>query len=197
MTFSERRREALAQDSAPAAGHDPISLVIRRRIRPGREARYEALVSDVGRVLAQMPGFLGSGVVRPAPGQRDYTLIARFASASAAGTWENSAERAEWLRQLEEVVEEQVSFEKQPGMELWFSAPEAPPAPQPPRWKTAVLILCVLFPVSQALNFLLGPHLAAWPQLLRALLTTILVVILMTYVFMPWATRLAGPWLRR
>ncbi|RTR29370.1 antibiotic biosynthesis monooxygenase [Deinococcus radiophilus] len=187
----------MSEPAAPLMYSDPISLVIRRRVRPGQEEAYEGLVSEVGRQMASLPGYLGSGVVRPAPGERDYTLIARFSSAAAARAWEESPRRAEWLRRLDDVVEEQVSFEKQPGLELWFTAPPAQPVPQPPRWKTALLILAVLFPVAQAMGWLLAPHFLTWPPLLKALLQSAVVVTLMTYLLMPLATRLAGNWLKQ
>ncbi|MFC6750143.1 antibiotic biosynthesis monooxygenase [Deinococcus aquaticus] len=49
---------------------DPVSLVVRRRIRPGREAEYEALLTEANALLARIPGHRGTGVVRPRPASR-------------------------------------------------------------------------------------------------------------------------------
>ena len=61
---------------------DPVTLVVRRRVRPGQEPAFETLVSGVSSTLAGWPGHLGTGVVRPVPGQREYTLVVRFADAA-------------------------------------------------------------------------------------------------------------------
>ena len=55
----------------PNLENDPVSLVIRRRIRPGKEAEYEALLSEAIAMLARMPGHRGTGIVRPAAGDAD------------------------------------------------------------------------------------------------------------------------------
>lgn len=174
---------------------DPVSLVIRRRIRPGKEAEYEALLAEGIAMLARMPGHRGTGIVRPAAGDREYTLMARFDDVDSAAAWEQSPERLSWLRRMDAVVDEHVSFERQPGLDFWFTPPAAPTLRQPPRWKMALLTLGVLYPVSLGLNWLLGPHLGHWPLPPRVLVQSLLVVVLMTYLFMPLATRAAAGWL--
>lgn len=180
-----------------SADPDPVSLVIRRRVRPGKEARFEELVGELTALLAQAPGHRGTGVMRPGSAGHHYTLLARFDSAANAQAWEESPQRAAWLVELEGVVEEQLPLEKQPGLEFWFTPPEAPILRQPPRWKMAVVTFLVLFPVAQLVAFLLHPHFGSWPPLLRAALQSAAVVTVMTYIFMPLGTRLAAPWLRR
>ncbi|MDO4246138.1 MAG: antibiotic biosynthesis monooxygenase [Deinococcus sp.] len=174
---------------------DPVSLVIRRRIRPGKEAEYEVLLAEGIAMLARMPGHRGTGIVRPATGDREYTLMARFDDVDSAAAWEQSPERLAWLRRMDAVVDEHVSFERQPGLDFWFTPPAAPTLRQPPRWKMALLTLGVLYPVSLGLNWLLGPHLGHWPLPPRVLVQSLLVVVLMTYLFMPLATRAAAGWL--
>ena len=83
---------------------DPVSLVIRRRIRPGQEARFEELVTELSTLLAQSPGHRGTGVMRPGGPGHHYTLLARFDSAAHAQAWEDSPQRAQWLRQLDEYM---------------------------------------------------------------------------------------------
>lgn len=176
---------------------DPVSLVIRRRIRPGKEAEYEALLAEGIAMLARMPGHRGTGIVRPAAGDREYTLMARFDDVDSAAAWEQSPERLSWLRRMDAVVDEHVSFERQPGLDFWFTPPAAPTLRQPPRWKMALLTLGVLYPVSLGLNWLLGPHLGHWVLPMRVLVQSLLVVVLMTYLFMPLATRAAARWLSK
>lgn len=174
---------------------DPVSLVIRRRIRPGKEAEYEALLSEAIGMLVHQPGHRGTGIIRPGAGDKDYTLMARFDNVDSAAAWEGSPQRLAWLEKIGRVVDEDLSFERQPGLDFWFTPPAAPTLRQPPRWKMALLTLGVLYPVSLSLNWLLGPHIGHWALPPRVLVQSALVVMLMTYLFMPLATRTAAGWL--
>ena len=180
---------------------DPVSLVVRRRIRPGREGEYEALLTEANALLARIPGHRGTGVVRPPPGEQEYSLLARFDSLNAAADWELSPERADWLARIAPLVDEHVSFEKQPGLDFWFTPPAAPRLRQPPRWKMALLTLAALYPVSVSTSWLFGEALKPWlghyPMPVRALPQMVVVVLSMTYLVMPAVTRWATPWLRR
>lgn len=49
---------------------DPVSLVVRRRIRPGQEAAYETLLAEANALLARLPGHRGTGVIRPCRASR-------------------------------------------------------------------------------------------------------------------------------
>lgn len=176
---------------------DPVNLIVRRRIRPGREADYEALLAQATALLAPIPGHRGTGVIRPAPGEREYTLLARFDSLTSAAAWELSPGRAAWLAQVEPLVDGEVSFEKQPGLDFWFTPPASPTLRQPPRWKMTLLTLAALYPVSLGAALLLAPAVGHWPLLLRSLAQMGVVVPVMTYLVMPLATRWAAGWLRR
>ena len=175
---------------------DPVTLVVRRRIRPAQEAAFESLVSGVSETLLRWPGHLGTGVVRPAPGQHEYTMVVRFADVANAASWEDSPERAEWLRRIAPLVDGESTLEQQPGLEFWFTPPGSPVLAQPRRWKMLVVTLLALYPTSLLLTVLIGPALAHLPLALRALLQAVLVVSLMTYLIMPVATRGFRRWLR-
>ena len=179
-------------DSPPT---DPVTLVVRRRLRPGQEAAYEERLTELGSLLARVPGFRGTGILRPGDASREYTVVARFDSLTSAAAWELSPERTAWLDTITDLVDESLSFERQPGLDFWFTPPAAPTLRQPPRWKMAVLTLLVLYPVSVGITLLLGPLTAGWPLGVWALAQMLLVVPSMTYLFMPVATRAAGKWL--
>ena len=176
---------------------DPTNLIIRRRIRPGREQEYEQRVQELLEVVRRHPGHRGTGVLRPAAGHREYTLVSRFDTFSAAAEWELSPDRAAWLLEIEPLVDEQVSFEKQPGLEFWFTPPATERLRQPARWKMLILTLVALYPISVSIALLLAPLTPGWPFLLRSLLQMFFVVSLMTYFVMPLVTRLATDWLKR
>ncbi|AWN24464.1 antibiotic biosynthesis monooxygenase [Deinococcus irradiatisoli] len=173
-----------------------MTVVVRRRPLPGREAEFEASLRDLVARLESAPGHRGTGIVRPAAGQREYTLVARFDSAEQAAEWEASGVRAEWLDLVEPFSDGQPLIERQPGLEFWFTPPGSPALRQPPRWKMAVLTVLALYPVSLTFGLLLTPHLLTWPLALRTLLSAVLVVSVMTYLVMPFITRVFAGWLR-
>lgn len=174
---------------------DPVTLVVRRRIRPGGEAEYEQRLAELGELLGRVPGYRGTGILRPAGGGRDYTVVARFETLASAANWERSSERTAWLGTIASLVDDQLSFERQPGLDFWFTPPAAPTLSQPSRWKMTLLTLLVLYPVSVGVTLLLAPLVGPWPLGLRALAQMVLVVPSMTYLFMPLATRSAARWL--
>ena len=72
-----------------------------------------------------------------------------------------------------------------------------PPGPSaPPRWKQASVIWIAFFPTSLTLSYLLSPFSADWPVVVRVLVTTLLATPWMTYVLLPFVTRLFGRWLK-
>jgi antibiotic biosynthesis monooxygenase (ABM) superfamily enzyme len=61
-----------------------------------------------------------------------------------------------------------------------------------------VIIFMGFFPLSLAVNYLVGhTALAEWPLVLRVLATIVVMTPLMTYVVLPWLTRRMSWWLHR
>ncbi len=193
LPSSSQHQEPHAPDMQPG---DPVTLVVRRRVRPGQESAFETLVSGVTHTLAHWPGHLGTGVVRPVPGQREYTLVVRFADAANAASWEASPQRADWIAQVSPLLDGEAELEQQPGLEFWFTPPGSPSLAQPRRWKMMTVTLLALYPTSLLIGLLVGPSLAHLPLAVRAFLQALLVVSAMTYLVMPQATRAFRVWLR-
>jgi antibiotic biosynthesis monooxygenase (ABM) superfamily enzyme len=146
------------------------------------------------------PGFLGAGWMRS--GEQDWHMLYRFDTREHLEAWEGSSERTRWLRSAAELVEHRRT-EYRTGIEGWFDEPSStavhvPPTPEPaapPRWKQAIVIWFAFFPTSLALTYLLLPVGQAWPTPVRVLVSTLLATPWMTYVFLPFVTRLFRRWL--
>ena len=65
----------------------------------------------------------------------------------------------------------------------------------PPRRKMALVTLVAIYPLVLLSGYALEPALGWMPGPARALVTVALLVVLMTWVVMPWLTRRAYPWL--
>ncbi|MGO4597979.1 antibiotic biosynthesis monooxygenase [Terrabacter sp. 2RAF25] len=179
----------------------PLTVAITRRVAPEDELLMQAWVHAGTSMAERFEGFLGAGWVRS--GVEDWHMLYRFASRAHLDAWERSPERIRWLRSAADLVEHRRT-EYRTGIEGWFDEPasrsvEEPGAPgpaAPPRWKQASVIWLAFFPTSLALTFLLMPFSADWSPVVRVLVTTLVATPWMTYVFLPFVTRLFARWLR-
>ncbi|TQM62608.1 antibiotic biosynthesis monooxygenase [Humibacillus xanthopallidus] len=189
---------------APADTDGPLTVSITRRVRPQDELLMQAWVHAGTSMAERFDGFLGAGWVRS--GEQDWHMLYRFDSRAHLDAWERSTERMRWLRSAADLVEHRRT-EYRTGIEGWFDEPETRSIPDvtesptaaavpPPRWKQATVIWLAFFPTSLALTVLLAPVSAGWPVVLRVLVSTLVATPWMTYVFLPFVTRLCGRWLR-
>jgi antibiotic biosynthesis monooxygenase (ABM) superfamily enzyme len=181
---------------APNALDEPVTVVSARRIRPGREADYEAWLVAIEDVARQFPGFMGRRVIRPADhAHPEYVVVFKFDNYSHLKAWTESDTRREWLERVRPMVLDELREQVLTGLERWFTLSDRPGLAPPPRYKMATVTLLVVYPLGLGINRLLPPLLAPVPQLLQSLLASALMVALMTYVIMPRATRLFRRWL--
>lgn len=184
--------------SAPADRTAPVTVSITRTVRPDDEALMQVW-ADAGTTLARrFPGFLGSGWVRPSRASDQWHMLYRFEDAAALERWQESPERTRWLGAAERLVEA-TRMESRTGIEGWFDEPHEVTvgeltAPPPPRWKQMIVIFCAFFPTSLLLTYVLGAVTGGWPAWGRVLLTCGIAIPWMTYVFLPFVTRLFLPW---
>lgn len=191
----------------------PVTVSITRHLDPGREVEMTSWLA-AGTALAQrFPGFLGAGWVRPETDSETWHMLYRFADAESLQTWEESPQRRWWRDSAAGLGVTESRVERRTGIEGWFDEPQSRDirdlrvqAPPPPRWKQAIVIFLVFYPLSVAVNWLSGQVGAeALPLLVRVLLVILVMTPTMTYLALPWVTRrmewfLQGqppPWRRR
>jgi uncharacterized protein len=176
----------------------PVTVVISRLVRPGREADYEAWIHEVADLLAGFDGSEGFTVLPP--GQHhsgpEYVLVLRFQDYPAMRRWKRSPERAAWIARLPDLTIDTGAWQEQSGLETWFTLPgRVTPTGPPPRWKQALLTTLGLVPLLIVFDVLLRPVTAGLPVWLRIPLTTPFVVAAMAWLVMPGITRAAYRWL--
>ena len=153
-----------------------------------------------GGAVRRVPGF-GLGATQH--GLRRVDMLYGFADAGSLAAWEASPQRAWWLEAAQGGGIEATRVERRTGIEGWFDEPSAvetqslgtPPAP--PRWKQAVTIFLVFFPLSLLSNWVVAHTIIGWPLPLRVLVTIVVMTPLMTYLLLPWITRRMAWWLHR
>lgn len=168
---------------------EPVTLLVTRRIAPGRYADFLLWIRRGEQLAGTFPGYLGSGVLSPPPGSPDYQIVFRFDSEASLARWADSNERLRWLDDGAGLVFESRASQVS-GLEGWFGNAA------PPRWKQAVLTWLVFFPVSLLFTGTLGDQLNTLPLFWRVFTTTILLTPIMVCVFIPLASRLLRGWLQ-
>ncbi len=172
------------------------TVVLNRRLRPGQEDAFRAWIQGFDAAMAAFPGFVSGQVVPPVQGaQEDWVFLYAFDTPLNLRTWLESDTRREWLAKAENMVASQGPLQLVSGLEQLFGLLSPSVAPPPPVWKVATSVLVGLYPVTLLNMYYLTPLLKPLPLPLRALVSTGIMVILMTWVVMPAVTRLLKPWL--
>ena len=115
----------------------PVTLMVARRVADGRYQDLIAWLREGEQLATDFPGYLGSGVLAPPPGDNEFQIIFRFVDEQTLHAWEHSASRTAWLDRGSDLFahpkEHRVS-----GIEGWFGTSVV--GQRPPRWKQAIAI---------------------------------------------------------
>jgi uncharacterized protein len=168
---------------------EPVTVLVRRRVKPGAEARYEAWLSRLTEGVARdHPGYLGAEFHRPASSGGEYRSVFRFDSLASLERFEVSDFRARMLAEAAPLFAGDAAWERLTGLEFWFDPPPGTKVPQPSPHRMALVLVAVVFGLVLVLTLTLGPLMTGWPLPLRVLVTVAIQVGLMTYVIMPRLT---------
>ncbi|MCW1887337.1 antibiotic biosynthesis monooxygenase [Luteolibacter flavescens] len=176
---------------------DPsVTVVVRRRTKPGCEADFEVAMREFIVFALSSPGNRGIHVLRSDQANpREYTVVDRFADSDSRRAFTTSECYKEWMVRLRALTEEDPHIEEMGGLSGWFTLPGEPAHKPPPKPKMALVTFMGVYPLTSLLPPFFGKLLPAWPHLLRNVLVTGLVVALLTWVVMPNLTKLLKRWL--
>lgn len=180
----------------------PVTIVIRRRIKPGQEAAFEADMSDFLTFARAAEGNQGIHVLRPAnvtdaahvhDHPLVYTVVDRFSSTTTRRAFTNSDQYRQWMLRLRAHTEEDPHVEEMNGLAGWFTVPGE--HHRPPTYKMAIVTFLGVYPLTSLLPNLIKRIIPDWHHLLANLVIAATVVSLLAWVVMPLLTRLFRPWL--
>ena len=173
----------------------PVTTMITRRVRPGREAEYQRWIREVSEIARTFPGHLGASVAGPHGDPPTYRVIVQFDTTDNLRRWLDSPEREAKLAEAEPLVLTDGDVELLTGLEAWFEVPGRLMAQPPPKWKMAVLTAVGVFPLLWLIGLALEPFTVGWsrPAVLAA--TLLLTIPLMTWLVRPARSRAVFGWL--
>ena len=175
---------------------EPVTVVVRRRVRAGHEVAYEAWLEQLMEAAHDFPGYQGAQVQPPGPtGAREYVSTFRFRSIEELRAFEASDLRRQALIDVAPHVEADAVWERMTGLEVWFAPPPGTIVAQPSPFRMALLLIVVVYGLVLSIGWGIGLVLSTWPYPARLLVTITVEVFLMTYLLMPWLTRRLARWI--
>jgi len=184
----------LAPGAATETG-GPITVLVNRFVPQDAENALADTLRGLLRDFDRFPGTSGCRIFRrPVGNGVEFSILQHFASQTDHDAWLASPEFARWRVAVAPPVPTPGHVHRYSGMESFFVSAKAPDAP--PRWKMALLLLLIVYPLSLALSIWGAQVLASLPVLVGTLLTSVFMVWLMTYLLVPILTKVFQPWLQ-
>lgn len=172
-----------------------IHVAITRRVRPGREAEFQQGLLEFMQTSFGHDGVLGASMLEPPPGSasREFGILRTFSSEVERDAFYASPMFKAWDERARTMTEGGAEHRELQGLEAWFRSGRD----TPPRWKMAIATFMGVFPVAILLNLTVGPIIRSLPFLISNAIFNACVVALLTWVVMPFVTRMLKSWLRK
>jgi antibiotic biosynthesis monooxygenase (ABM) superfamily enzyme len=178
----------------------PVTVNVKIKAKKGRIDEFEEWLDGIIHESMKFEGHMGVNINRPLdPSNHEYIIIVRFNSYQNLAKWENSEMQRKWIEKGKDVIEDEPTVAKQPGLEFWFTPlfGNTATALEPSRYKMAIVTGAVIFVIINTFFPLIQNSTAGLPDLLQALILVVILTLLMTYVIMPTITWLLRPWLSK
>jgi uncharacterized protein len=165
-----------------------VVIVVSRIVFPGKESEYDEWIRKMVALASDTPGNIGITRLIPRQGKGGiYHVMFRFKDQKSANGWEESPVR-------QKLTQEADAFSRYirqsgTGLETWFNIPECPEKEVPPNWKQAIVTFIGVFVMSTIFIKVTGWLHIEWNFYLLNLLVSALVVGSLTWLVMPFLTR--------
>jgi antibiotic biosynthesis monooxygenase (ABM) superfamily enzyme len=173
-----------------------ISVIIDREVLPGKKAEFEDALRGIIEACKHYAGYLGTDVHMPeTDNDNHYRIVVRFASLAELQSWEDSPERLKWVAIIDKLIKSPTKLNVISGLETWFALPRAKTITPPKRYKMAIITWLAITPLLIGFNLLVQPLIGHLSMVPRILLSTPFIVLLMTYLVMPYMAKIFSKWL--
>lgn len=177
----------------------PVITIIE--LTPKASYREEALeaIQTISLAAAGFHGYQSADIFEKvtAGGAIVFAIILRFDTYANLTSWNDSEQKARQIALSKNLFTEVTPEVKLTGLEFWFENKQQEGVMQPTKWKILIITVCIIFILLHTLmpfiRQLLRP--IGMPQMINTLVGIIMMVTLMTYVVMPFITRIFSKWL--
>lgn len=188
-------------------GESRTSMVITEWVPRSRVAEWRRVQAELNSAAAASPGFKSVDVFEPTGQDTVWTTILTFQTAADLDTWKSSPTRHLLRERARDFTKSDVRVQPA-GTGSWFSI-SSEPSFRTPQWKQAMVVLAVLYPLVTAYNFTIGDWVGkglsfggvpifegmGLPFPAVIFLGNLVGTALLTWVLMPFATRIMAWWL--
>src|SRR5262249_94087 len=175
----------------------PVAMVFTHRVRSEKVDDYRIWRRKTIAAQAKYLGYLATDSFEPrGEAQDEWIDIVRYDTVDHLDAWVNSQERQDLLRDLDPLVEN-MHAHRLTGLEGWFTLNRRPDEAVngTPPWKPALVVLVALYSTVMLLSILVNPLLQHFTFAVQMLIGNVLSIILLTWLVMPWVSRLLNFWL--
>ncbi|MEH6443678.1 MAG: hypothetical protein V7784_07265 [Oceanospirillaceae bacterium] len=175
---------------------NPITLAVTDHVPMGEKERYEALIKELHKMFSASGGFLSVDIVRHhRPHQVEYTILSRWSDEIAVSNTLQDKPIREKISQIEAITGGPAQYVQAIGLGMWVDHTEMGPQRLPPAWKRITMSIIAVYPMLMLLMAITGPFIGWMPQYLYVLILVIVLSALLTWLIMPWLSKMLRPWL--
>jgi len=190
-----------AKNHSDAESDGPVTIIVNSKAKKEKINEFEDWMDGIIHESLKSVGHMGVNVIRPIDplANPEYVIIFRFDTYENLIKWQNSEIRKNWLKKGADVMEGELVYQKQTGLEFWFTPPHNTGGQYaiPARYKMAMVTGAIVFALLSSLVPLIRQATAMLPPTLSLLVVVAILIPLMTYVIMPLVTKLLRPWLSK
>ena len=171
-----------------------VTTVIYHRVDKTREAEYRQWQQRITSACAQAEGYQKTEYFEPGivtHNECEFVTVFGFDSRELLENWINSDIRKSLLEEAEAFTVGKVKVAVFAGLEHWLGRGD-----KTPRYKMTIVTFLVIWPLVHFVPPQVG-RLTGLDGLASEFLSTLVIVITMSYVAFPLASRLFGFWLRK
>ena len=170
----------------------PITTVVRIIYKEGLYNECLQWMQETASTASEFEGFMGKEIFSSTETERQLINIFTFRDSRCIQVWENSEERILQIKKGENFIEEIKSKTQMTGIEFMF-----PIARTPKRLKMLTITICVVFILLNSLVPFISQLLTLlhFPILLKSFLGVVMMVSLMTFLILPFLSKILGQWL--
>jgi len=185
---------SLGSNAKNAGGDESVTVLVNREIPRSAEKQFTKTLGELLQDFDRFPGTSGSMVFRRETGADvEFSILQRFAKSSDHEAWLKSSQFPAWVSEIAPATPSRDHIHRYSGMESFFVSARAPDAP--PRWKMALILMIAVYPMSLVVSHWFAPLLSKMSLFTGSLLTSVIMVLVMTYVLVPILTRIFQGWL--
>ncbi len=183
------------EDMTPHVVGGAVAAAIASYVKPGMEDQYAEWLHKIQTEQSKFPGYVGTYVQPPTAGTPSlWMTLLRFDSPENMDYWLAAPIRKELLLENKKLVESENIQRMTSSFPGWMPTdPETHEAPA--NYKSAMLVLMAIQPIVLFQSRYISPTLKSWQPELSIFLLNATGVSLLTWVAMPFLTKVFYKWL--